>query len=737
MSSEGEISQTSAASLSPAEIEALLFSAAMSFDAAEERARFLSFACRDHPDLWLRLKRWTDGSSAADEFFEWESPVEPLEATVDLSQEPEGLGVQVGRYRLIERLGSGGCGVVYLAEQEKPVRRKVALKIIRVGLESPEAIARFELERQALASMNHPNIARILDAGTHASGRPFFVMELVDGESITDYCDARNLSIRDRLRLFVQVCQAIQHAHQKGVIHRDIKPSNVLVETHESQPVPKMIDFGIAQESDRVGPAGLVGSPISMSPEQVEGNQAVDTRSDIYSLGMLLAELLAGPHRHLPENLMERPFEEIRQILTKCRPSLPSESLSARPIAELQDIARHRNITPEVLKKLCRYELDWLVAKAIQPEPSHRYDTATMLAADVMRWLQGEAILARPSTRRYRLAKLMRRNRLIFAAAALAFFGLLGGLSVATVLFLREKDARAAETQLRAQAEAAHRAEILARQRAEYQSRVAESAVRLRYGDSEGAEKLIAPIPIAETPPSLESTSVYKSLAEWHRVNGRIETAEMRFLGMIHALARIDRSHTDANSDLFLPAAALLARSSKPERYAELRRIALDLYTNTRDRLIAERILKVCLLKPLPPEELEQTAKMVAFLESIASQQPAGRLLGWESFSIALHYYRMADYRQAELWATRSLESPEYADRNMLASRAVLGLIWQKRGDATNALEFLLPIATKHREQLQRIPTQRPIEPLWYDWSNLKTLLEEAGWKDGEFSSFR
>ena len=181
---------------------------------------------------------------------------------------------------MIERIGSGGCGVVYLAEQEEPVRRKVALKIIRIGLENPEAVARFEMERQALASMNHPNIARVLDAGTNASGRPFFVMELVDGESIADYCDARKLGIRERLQLFVQVCQAIQHAHQKGVIHRDIKPSNVLVETHESTPVPKIIDFGIAQEEGghamecREGrPAGFVGSPVYMSPEQVSGTE--------------------------------------------------------------------------------------------------------------------------------------------------------------------------------------------------------------------------------------------------------------------------------------------------------------------------------------------------------------------------------------------------------------------------------------------------------------------------------
>lgn len=741
MTVETDFDGRSDGGLCPAEVEALLFSAAMGFDTQDERERFLGFACRGKPDLLARIRLLSCVQPAADRFFEFESQVESLESAAASAAEADGLGVVMGRYRLIERIGSGGCGVVYLAEQQKPVRRKVALKMIRMGLENPEAIARFEMERQALASMNHPHIARVLDAGTNAGGRPYFVMELIDGEPITGYCDSRNLGIRDRLGLFVLVCQAIQHAHQKGVTHRDIKPTNVLVETHESTAVPKVIDFGLAQElspSCRVDAgdkaADFLGTPTYMSPEQVAGNGEVDTRSDIFSLGMLLGELLAGPPLHLPSDLMERNPDDVRRIMLASRPLLPSALLEKRGPEGRKEIVGNRRIRTKSLSALCSRELDWVVGKAVHQDPSRRYETANSLAADVLRWLHGEEVSARPQSRSYRLAKLVRRNRLLCGAGALAFLGLLAGFSVATVLFLREKEARGAESRLRTQAEAAHHAEILARKSWEYRSRVADSAVRLRYGDLAGAEQLVEPIPMEETPPSLESISVYKQLADWHRAGGRIEEAEVRYLGMIHALAGIDRSHTDANSDMFLPAAALLARSSKPERYADLRRLALDLYADTRDRLVAERILKACLMKPLPMDELPQTAKLASVLEAVTNQQPEGRLYGWESLSVAMHYYRMADYDQAERWGMRSLDHSEFADRNLLTSLALVGLIWQKRGNEAKAMEFLSSVAADHRFQLNRAPDKFESENLWYDWCNLQTLMEEAGWKNGKFS---
>jgi hypothetical protein len=262
--------------------------------------------------------------------------------------------------------------------------------------------------------------------------------------------------------------------------------------------------------------------------------------------------------------------------------------------------------------------------------------------------------------------------------------------------------------------------------------------VRLRYGDHEGAEKIVEPIPIDETPPSLESMAVYKQLAEWHRTHGRTEEAEKRYFGMIHALARIDRAHTDANSDLFLPAAALLARSSDSERYAELRRIALDLYGNTQDRLVAERILKACLLRPTPASDLKQTAKLAAVLEGDTKEKTGGNLLSWECLSVALHYYRMADYEQAATWATRSLQDPKAAYLSVLSARVLMGMAWQRRSNDSRAKDFLTSVASEAVPYLQSLPANLPDgSGNWYDWLNLQTLLEEADWSEGDFARER
>lgn len=519
------------------EIEALLFDAASVLGTTEERNRLLEFACRGEPEMLRKVQALIGMSLPADDFFEFEPQVEAGDVVTSAPPE-DGLGVDIGRYRLVERIGAGGCGVVYLAEQREPVRRKVALKIIRLGLENSETVARFEAERQALASMSHPNIAGILDAGTTESGRPYYVMELVEGEPITTYCDSH------RLELFLDVCRAVQHAHQKSVVHHDIKPSNILIETQESKPAPRVIDFGLAQsvrlltEDRNSHRNGWAGTPAYMSPEQVGGNESVDTRSDIYSLGMLLSELLAGSPTHLPPDLMDRNIEEIRGIMRTARPAPPSVALAARDPLERSRIARDRCVGEDRLQAWCRQELDWVVRKAIEWDPSCRYATVNALAADVGRWLNSEPVGARPQTRRYRLTKLVNRNRLWFGAGALAFVGLVGGLGIATHLFFREKQARAEQEKLRLEAEAAHNAEMQLRQRWEFRSRVAEGAVRLRYRDLPGAEQLVAPIPAEDAPSSLEAVSVFKELAEWHRSEGCMERAEKHFLSMAHARNR-------------------------------------------------------------------------------------------------------------------------------------------------------------------------------------------------------
>lgn len=334
-------------------------------------------------------------------------------------------GGQAGPYKLLQRIGEGGMGTVYLAEQERPIRRRVALKVIKPGMDSARVIARFEAERQALAMMDHPNIARVLDAGATESGQPYFVMELVQGVRITQYCDENRLSLRERLELFLAVCQAIQHAHQKGIIHRDIKPSNVLVALYEGRPAPKVIDFGVAKATEQrltehtlcTLQGTAVGTPEYMSPEQAEASAlGVDTRSDIYSLGVLLYELLTGTTPWERERVRSLGFSEFVRLLNEEQPPKPSKRLSAseRPAA----VAAQRNAAPTELAKLVRGDLDWIVMKCLEKDRTRRYDAASALARDLERYLSDEPVEARPPSAGYRFGKFARKHKRSLAFAA-------------------------------------------------------------------------------------------------------------------------------------------------------------------------------------------------------------------------------------------------------------------------------------------------------------------------------
>jgi eukaryotic-like serine/threonine-protein kinase len=361
----------------------------------------------------------------------------------------------IGPYKLIDVLGEGGMGVVYLADQSAPVRRRVALKILKPGMDTKQVLARFESERQALAVMDHPNIARALDGGMTEDGRPYFVMELVHGTPITQYADTHRLSTRERLRLFIDVCRAVQHAHQKGVIHRDLKPSNVLVTAHESGPVVKVIDFGIAKAiglglTDRtlVTRAGqMLGTPEYMSPEQAEmSGLDVDTRTDIYSLGVMLYELIVGV---LPFDLGAKPDYAIPHTLREREAPRPSVRLTGLG-QTLPTVARYRRTTPEALRRDLRGDLDWIILKAMDKDRTRRYDTPTGLAMDIERHLRDEPVLARPPSTKDRMIKFARRNRAAVAPAAVAILALLVG---STAAFMGHR--RALAEQARAQQEAA------------------------------------------------------------------------------------------------------------------------------------------------------------------------------------------------------------------------------------------------------------------------------------------
>ncbi len=326
------------------------------------------------------------------------------------------IGEQIGRYKLLQQIGEGGFGLVFLAEQLEPVRRQVALKIIKLGMDTHQVVARFEQERQALALMDHPHIARVLDAGSTDRGRPYFVMDLVKGEPITEYCDKHTLSIPNRLRLFEQVCLAVQHAHQKGLIHRDIKPSNVLVSTENGRPVPKIIDFGIAKAT-----AGrltehtvfteqfqMVGTPEYMSPEQAEGSLDIDTRADIYALGVLLYELTTGTTPFSGE-LRASTYAEIQRVIREVEPPSPSRRI-LQSTEDLEKIAARRGTDARKLAGIVRGDLDWIVHKAIEKDRGRRYDTANGLALDIQRYLNGEPVVAAPPSAAYRLRKFVKRH---------------------------------------------------------------------------------------------------------------------------------------------------------------------------------------------------------------------------------------------------------------------------------------------------------------------------------------
>ncbi|HUG66887.1 MAG TPA: protein kinase [Pirellulaceae bacterium] len=433
--------------------EEAVFLEALQKTAPQARAAFLDDACAGDPSLREGVELLLQAHEKAGEFLQGKPP--GLSPTVDqpITEKP---GTAIGRYKLLEQIGEGGFGVVFMAEQQEPVRRKLALKIIKPGMDTKEVIARFEAERQALAIMDHPNIAKVLDAGATESGRPFFVMELVRGISITDFCDQNSLTTRERLELFASVCQAVQHAHQKGIIHRDIKPSNVLVTMHDDKPVPKVIDFGVAKATNQqltertffTRFAQMIGTPLYMSPEQAQmSGLDVDTRSDIYSLGVLLYELLTGTTPFDQKRIREAAYDELLRIIREEEPPRPSLRIST--LGEtLPSVAAHRKLEPKKLSALVRGELDWIVMKALEKDRVCRYETANGFAADIERYLSDEPVEACPPSAAYRFTKFARRNKVVMTTVGLIAGALLLGTIVSTWQAIRASKAENLAAQL-------------------------------------------------------------------------------------------------------------------------------------------------------------------------------------------------------------------------------------------------------------------------------------------------
>jgi serine/threonine protein kinase len=457
--------------------ESGIFKAAVELP-ADQRARYLDQACGENLALRQEVESLLQAHDAPGHLLEGLSAGRG--STEDYQALPEGPGTRIGPYKLLQQIGEGGMGIVYMAEQEEPVRRKVALKIIKPGMDSEQVIARFEAERQALAMMDHQNIAKVFDAGTTDTGRPYFVMELVHGVPITRFCDENQLKPRERLQLFVPVCQAIQHAHQKGIIHRDIKPSNVLVTLYDDKPVPKVIDFGVAKAVEQrltertlfTQFGALVGTFEYMSPEQAEMNAlGVDTRSDIYSLGVVLYELLTGTTPLDRDRLRVAALDQVIRLIKEEEAPRPSVRLSSSN--NLLKIAAARKTEPAKLSKLVRGDIDWIAMKCLEKDRSRRYETANGLARDVERYLHDEPVEACPPSAGYRLRKFASKYRMPLTVAAAFALLLVVGVVVSSWQAMR---ARRAEGEAVVERDLAGQEAINARAHAQRADQAAETA---------------------------------------------------------------------------------------------------------------------------------------------------------------------------------------------------------------------------------------------------------------------
>jgi serine/threonine protein kinase/WD40 repeat protein len=476
-----------------------IFGEALKLTTPGERQAYLDQACAGNQELRQEVESLLGAYARAQEG-DFLGQTRPLPAS-DFLIEPT--GTMIGRYKLLQRIGEGGFGVVYMAEQEEPVRRRVALKIIKLGMDTKEVVARFDAERQALAMMDHPNIAHVFDGGATDTGRPYFVMELVKGVPITEYCDTKLLSTRERLELFMQVCHAVQHAHQKGVIHRDLKPSNVLVTEQDDRPVPKVIDFGVAKATQaRLTEKTLftrfnqwIGTPAYMSPEQAGlGSLDVDTRSDIYSLGVLLYELLTGRTPFDTQKLLAAGYDAVMRTIREEDPPKPSARLSTLAKEELSAVAAQRGAEPAKLGRLVRGDLDWIVMKALEKDRTRRYETANAFARDVAAYLEQEPVSAAAPSAAYRVRRFIGRNRLVVGfSTALALSLVLGTIISAWQAWLAKRFFREAVAQRATATNEAARA-LIAREQSEvsaYSSRILLAEKLWQSGDFEDAEKTL------------------------------------------------------------------------------------------------------------------------------------------------------------------------------------------------------------------------------------------------------
>jgi serine/threonine protein kinase len=723
-----------------------LFLAAAELPAAD-RVIYLTDHCGDDAELRAAVERLLSAHEQPASVLVRPAPGMPTADYAPISERP---GTMVGPYKLMEQIGEGGFGLVFVAEQTQPVKRKVALKIIKPGMDSKQVIARFEAERQALALMDHPNIARVLDAGTAESGRPYFVMELVRGIPITDYCDRNQLTPKERLELFVSVCHAIQHAHQKGIIHRDIKPSNVLVTSHDGKPVAKVIDFGVAkaiyqhltERTIYTNFAQMIGTPLYMSPEQAEmSGLDIDTRSDIYSLGVLLYELLTGTTPLEKRRFAEAAYDEIRRVIREEEPPRPSQRLSSSDT--LPNLAANRKTEPARLSRMFKGELDWVVMKALEKDRTRRYETANGLARDIQRYLANEMVEARPPSTVYRLRKFASNNKMALTTVAALAVLLVAGIVGTTVGLIRaERQKKIAETAAE-EARAARDSEAELRRSAQEMDTI--DSVRklaLQYAD---AKKWELALPLYEELLKLTrakygadnpATIWTMNYLAWVCMYAGKPDRTLPLAKEAYEKAKATWGNESRNTSLLLNSlteayvatAAYQTWFGRDKELADTCGDALAFAKSTSDPTTADRAAKICCLRPTPDETRRQAALALA-RKAVELGKDHNYFL-WFQMGLGMAEYRSDHFAEADA-ALRETENAAKNNPYLSGTSAfyrAMSLFRQGKKDearqlATEAATKMKPLPKDEKDPLADNATDNDLI-LWMAYKEAKALIK-------------